>query len=268
MRVFGLLVFAGALCVCTWNVSARADFDISPRVVSGKIVTYGFNDAPPTLTADPQRVFDFGFSNDPLDDPHSTDDPGVHALAVGSGFESSHFPDGSQMAFDILSDLRYWNGTGAVSFGNVTNGETLKLELFGSTVVGTGAGFYPGFVIDAVGPPNQPSEGLHEHLTSTLRGPNLLDPNNPAAANGIYLMAMQLKLLQSNGTTPYPGIDPSLPFYVLYDHHAEAGAIDDAVAYAQANLVPEPSTWVLASMGALALFVICRRRLCRLGQSL
>jgi hypothetical protein len=79
--------------------------------------------------------------------------------------------------------------------------------------VGTGAGFYPGFIVGVVGGAFG-DQGFHEHLTSTtLSGPGKANP-----ADGIYAFQMQLRLLSSDNVTPFPGIGSSLPFYVLYDH--------------------------------------------------
>jgi hypothetical protein len=245
MRWFSFLAVAAVLIIFHAGAAARADLDISPRVVSGRIATYGFDDGLPpasALTPDVHRVFEFGFE-DPLS-PNSTEDPGVHALATTSGFIPSGLPNGAKMGFDVFTNLLYWNGTGAVSPGAVPSGETLQLGLGSTVTVGSGPGFYAGFLIGTIG--SDGDQGLHVHLNSTLNGVGAVDP-----ADGIYLIGMQLRLMQADGTTPFPGIDASLPFYVLYDHGAAAGAIEDAVAYAEANLVPEPPTIVLSGLGGL-----------------
>jgi hypothetical protein len=238
--------------VFTWISGARADNDISPRVIGGHIATFGYDDDLTAETATELRVFDFGF--DPTVDRNSTTDPGIHALstdfAATFGTSTNHIvasglPNGSKIAFDVVSDLNIWNGT---SFVPVPNGETLQLS-FGpaSIAVGTGAGFYHGFTVvgGAFG-----DQGFHEHLTSTtVSGAGHVNP-----ADGIYAFQMQLRLLSPDNVTPYPGIASSLPFYVLYDHDSlnPSDPIDAAVDYAQ-TVVPEPGGCLLAGFGAFVM---------------
>jgi len=261
MRWFCILISAAALFV--WTSAAHADFDVSPRVEGGAIVTYGYDDEAPmneALTPTPPRVFEFDM-DDP--GPNITTDPGFHALAVGSGFTPSGLPNGAWLSFDVLSNLQYWNGS---SFVAATPGNTLFLQLGSSFVsVTSTTGTQSGFLIGQVGgtftPPDTYSagdEGLHVHLQSSIvYGPMDTVPN-PA---GIYMVEMDLKLLSSDQTTPYPGISNSLPFWVIYDpdQNDPNDPVDAAVAY-QNSLVPEPSSCVLAGLGGLALVVAGRRR--------
>ena len=256
MRLISFVGVAGALCIFSWLAAARADNDISPRVVGGKIVTYGYDDGITEETATALRVFDFGF--DPAIDPNSTTDPGIHALstdfAASFGTPANHvvasgLPNGSKIAFDALSNLQFWNGS---KFVPTPNGETLQLS-FGpaSMTVGTAAGFYPGFTVGAVGGA-EGDQGFHEHLTSTtIAGPGHANP-----VDGIYAFQMQLRLLSADNVTPYPGVAPSLPFYVLYDHDSlnPNDPIDAAIDYAQ-SVVPEPSACLLGGLGGTLLIV-------------
>jgi hypothetical protein len=263
MRFFRNLISIAALFVFVWAAAAHADFDVSPRVEGGAIVTYGYDDEAPmneALTPTPPRVFEFDM-DDP--GPNITTDPGFHALAVGSGFTSSGLPNGAWLSFDVLSNLQYWNGS---SFVAAAPGNTLFLQLGSSFVsVTSTTGTQSGFLIGQVGgtftPPDTYSagdEGLHVHLQSSIvYGPMDTVPN-PA---GIYMVEMDLKLLSSDQTTPYPGISNSLPFWVIYDPDLNDpnDPVDAAVAY-QNSLVPEPSSCVLTGLGGLALVVAGRHR--------
>jgi hypothetical protein len=61
-------------------------------------------------------------------------------------------PQGSYVAFDVLEDLQYWNGTGAGASGPVPNGEKLRIKLGGQNrYVGTGTGFQTAFNMATVG---------------------------------------------------------------------------------------------------------------------
>jgi hypothetical protein len=240
------------LFVFVWTSAARADFDISPRwsgTSGSPINTYGYDDglapAPEALTSDTVRVFQFDMDNP---GPNTTTDPGIHALSTDSGYTPSGFPDGSWVTFDVLSDLKYWNGS---SFSTVPANESLSLQLGPDSVTAaTGTGTQAGFLIGKVGPPSQSSEGLHVHLSSTITGPGGSDPTD-----GIYMFEMDLKLFGSDKVTPYPGVGTSLPFWVIYDHDLNDpnDPVDEAVAY-QNNLVPEPSSLVLAALGGLVMF--------------
>jgi hypothetical protein len=251
MRRFCILISAAALVV--WTTAAHADFDVSPRwsgTSGDPIATYGYDDtlapAPAALSSNVIRVFEFDM-NDP--GPNTTTDPGFHALSTDSGYTPSGLPDGSWLTFDVLSDLKYWNGS---SFVAVPANESLFFQLGSSFVtVGTGTGPYPlaGFLIGKVGPPAQTSEGLHVHLSTSIVGPGDTDPTN-----GIYMVEMDLRLLSSDQSTPYPGVSTSLPFWAIFDHDLNDpnDPVDAAVAY-QNSLVPEPSSCVLAGLGGLVL---------------
>ena len=155
-------------------------------LAGGRVTTPGFDDDAVVLTANPQRVFDFAF-DDPLD-PNFTQDPGFHALSTGfaasNGLLASGLTNGDKLTFDVLSGLQYWNGTGAVSIGNVPAGETLQLALgSASRTIGTGTGSFAGFIIGTIGNANDGDQGLHVHLGSTL-----VAGTNPQPANGVYFV--------------------------------------------------------------------------------
>jgi hypothetical protein len=231
-----------AICVAVVPVgTAHAVYDVSPRLVSlasgQALATYGYDDAgdsssgnPIYLTPNPNRVFAYFFGD--FGDPYFDEDPGIHALATTSGYTSSNLPTGSWLSFDVLSDLQYWNGTNNVSFGSVPAGETLQLyppSQPPGVTVGTGTGFQAGFPIQNV----DANGGMHKHLWTEL-----VAGTNSTPADGIYMFEMRLKLLQSNAQTPYPGVAPSLPFFVLFDNNESLATFQQAENWVQSNLVP------------------------------
>ena len=148
-----------------------------------------------------------------------------------------------------MSDIQYWNGVGnVVTFGNVPAGETIQMYVPPNptnpfvTTVGTGGGPYPrsGFPIGQVvdGTTGSPTGGsnpgyMHQHLWSELQAPNGATP-----ADGIYLYELRVKLLESDQQTPYPGVAPSLPFFVMFDNNESLAQYQLAQNWVQNNLVP------------------------------
>lgn len=188
------------------NCDPPGHLDIGLKVEGGRLETgiYDLNDPNnPALLSPGVRVWGGRFQAGPLD-PFFTDDPGFGAVA-GSGL-----PQGSQVGFNILDDLRYWNGQGPVQWGPVPGGEQLRIRFgFQNRWVGTGTGVQTGFNFDTVG-----SGGtVHRHLSFFLLGsdgnavPAAID--GVQAADGIYLLKIQV-------TTTAPGILPSEPVYIVF----------------------------------------------------
>jgi hypothetical protein len=239
-------MLAAAIVCLAWPAPARAVYDVSPRLIDfptgDRLATYGYDDAGDTgggnpiyLTTNPNRVFSYFFGD--FSDPYFDEDPGTHALATTSGYTPSNLPTGSWMSFDVMSDLQYWSGNGPVSFGNVPAGETLQMYLpgslpgqkLGSVTIGTGAGFQAGFPIQNI----DANGGMHKHMWTELQA-----GTNSTPADGIYLFEMRDKLLESDEQTPYPGVAPSLPFFVLFDNNESLATFQEAQNWVTANLVP------------------------------
>lgn len=151
------------------------------------------------------------FQENPLD-PFWTDDP-----CYGSTADSG-LPAGSQVGFNILSDLLYWDGNGPVNFGPVPSGEQIRLKYgFNSRQAGTGTGFVAGFNFQTV-----PSDGaFHRHINYFLLGP---DGNSVAAiqdgiqaADGIYLLEIEL--------TSTAGITSSDPIWLVFRNFPSSDAL-------------------------------------------
>lgn len=142
------------------------------------------------------------FQENPLD-PFWTDDPCYGSTTDGG------LPAGSQVGFNILSDLLYWDGNGPVCFGPVPNGEQIRIK-YGFMIrhAGTGTGFVEGFNFQTV-----PSDGaFHRHINYFLLGP---DGNSvPAiqdgiqAADGVYVLKIEL--------TSTAGITRSDPIWLVF----------------------------------------------------
>ena len=189
------------------------------------------------------RVFGYDFAEDP-NDPYFAQDPGFNAPA-GSGL-----PGGSQLSFNLLGSLSYWNGSGSPSFGALPSSESLRFN-FGAQdrTVTAGSGFQTGFNLQTV----NADGSMHRHLNSFLQGS---DGNSiPAAdgpwgagdgiqaADGIYLLSMQL-------TDSDPGTASSNPFWIVFNNGMPEQIHDEAIDFVQSNIVPEP-----ASIGAMGLLI-------------
>lgn len=232
MRFSFFLILAASVLILTSAVPARAVYDVSPRLNTsvGRLATYGYDDAgdsgsgkgnPVYLTTTPHRIFPYSFGNFNFDLDFDQD-PGIHALSSNSAYTPSGLPVGSWMSFDVLSGLQYWNGSSSnpnnVSFGAAPGGETIQLSFDASpsqvtsvTIGTTGPSQPDGFVIDSVGT----GGAMHDHLSAEIQA----GPSEGSPASGVYLFEMRLNLLQSDRITPYPGVAPSLPFFVMYSNN-------------------------------------------------
>lgn len=192
----------------------QGHLDIGLVVQDGYITTGIFDlDDPnhPALVDPGTRVWGGRFGTN-AQDPFFTDDPGYGAVA-GSGL-----PPGSYVAFDVLDDLKYWNGVGAVEFGPVPNGEKLRIKLGAQNrYVGTGTGFQIGFNMATVGAGGV----VHVHPGIFLWG---ADGNAVPAAQdgveatpGVYLLTLRVRSSDAS-------ISPSAPLYVVFRHGVEACA--------------------------------------------
>lgn len=166
-----------------------------------------------------------------------SDEPGINALS------SSNIPNGyaaldgntavnfSANAFDIngtISNLWYWDGTGAVDFAVSTNTLTISKapsNIFSSTLDGS-ASDVDGFTIDTTS-----ADGfLHKHIDFALSD---IDAN----AGGFYLWSMDFSVGSATSDSVY-----YVHGFGIEDEDAHEAAID----WVASNLVPAPA-------GALAL---------------
>lgn len=169
--------------------------------------TYAYDPINPLTVDVGSRVWGGGHFQENPYDPFYTDDP-CYGAVTGSGL-----PAGSQVGFNILADLLYWDGAGTVAFGPVPSGEQMKIKYgFQSRLAGTGTGFVAGFNFQTV-----PSDGaFHRHISYFLLG---ADGNaEPAskdgiqAADGIYLLEIEL--------TNTGGVASSDPIWLVFRNFA------------------------------------------------
>jgi len=229
------LLLSSALAGALVPFTVKADFDISPAVQGGKIVTNAFADADST-SIDNVRVFTFEFGEDPLD-PYFLEDPGFHPLP-GAGFD-----EGVIVAAKTFSPLSFWNDSGFVP---APAGETIDVTR-GSTTITLGdsgfAGSLPIAATDANGE-------FDEHLSATLQG---VTPALPST--GIYLYSLTL-----SGSD----LTDSDSVYLLFNNGADASELGEAAVLARDTfapgtaLVPEPAS--LASLAVTGVLAGRRRR--------
>jgi hypothetical protein len=220
---------------------ASAHFDVKPYVANGQIVTGGHDDAA-GIDEPVVRVFGYDFGEDPAD-PFFAQDPGFNAPS-GSGL-----PGGSQLRFDLLSSLFYWNGTGSPALTNASS-ESMTFSFGANTRNVTGSsGVQSGFSLQTV----NADGSVHRHLNSFLNGSdgNALPASvdGVEAPAGIYVLAMELTSSDST-------IASSEPFYVVFNNGLSESIHDEAIDYVASTLVPEPAMFA----GMLSLTCIRRRR--------
>ena len=164
MRSICCLNFTFAALVVMVPTLVLAVEDVSPRVQLGRIATYGYDDAgdsssnPVYLTPKPLRVFPYVFGDfaDTIGDPYFDNFPGIHALSSANqqGYIPSGLPTGSIVSFDVLSDLKFWNG--GIRWRSMPfRRRNVSFRCIGNSVaIGTGPAFYPGLTsnpVDALG---------------------------------------------------------------------------------------------------------------------
>lgn len=236
MRI-ALLAAAGLAALVAGPVFASGeDFDVSPEVVGGKIVTNAFQDAL-EFEVKNVRVFAFEFGEDPLE-PYFLEDPGFHPLP-GSGFAS-----GSLVGFNVAAPLQYWDGAGAPAFGALPAGETMSLAFGSSSVVaGSSVPSPAGFNFGLIDPAGE----FDDHLNN-----NLVNGSQLLPTQGIYLLSM---VVTSSDTS----LLASEPIYLLFANGEFEESLDEAREFVRDTfapgsalpVVPEPSTVGLIAVAAL-----------------
>jgi hypothetical protein len=240
MRFFRTVV--PALMILSSGAVTRADFDVVPYELAGKIVTGGEDDVTGAVNIT-ERVYGFHF-DEVASHPFIITDPGFNngtSFTVGVFPNNGLLPVSKDLAFTVLTNLEYWDGTGAVSFGAAPASVSLGLN---HDLLIDAASHVPD--TSTIG--NTAAAGrLHVHIESDLNYTDGTDKNPPNAPDGLYLIGMKLSL-------PGSGIADSEPIFLIYNNNTDDAIQDDAIAWANANLVPEPATWLLlaTSLGALA----------------
>lgn len=202
-----------ALALAPTAVAQHADIDLSlgeddhgmTRIVTG--ISDFQNPGEPIIRG--VRVFTATTGEGGI--PGFTDDPGFNALA-------GELPPGALLGFDLVDALRLWNGN---DFETVA-AEPMRVSLFTMSRLTPpdAGGFTEGFEFASIG-----SNGaVHSHLNYRLEA-----PEQP----GIYLLTIQLRLDE-------PGIEPSLPAFIVFNNNADPDQADAAVAHLEDLLEPNP----------------------------
>ena len=142
--------------------------------------------------------------------PGFTDDPGFNALA-------GELPPGALLGFDLVDALRLWNGS---DFDTIAT-EPMRVSLFTMSRLTPpdAGGFTEGFEFAAIG-----SNGaVHSHINYRLEA-----PEQP----GVYLLTIQLRLDE-------PGIEPSLPAFIVFNNNADPAEADAAASWLEDLLEPD-----------------------------
>ncbi len=192
---------------------------VAMKVVDNKLLTgiYAYDSANPLTVDVGQRVWAGDhFQENPFD-PFFVDLP-CYGATTDSGL-----PPDSQVGFNILADLLYWDGQGTVSFNQVPHGEQIQVKYgFQSRYAGTGTGFVAGFNFQTI-----PSDGaFHRHLSYFLLGQDgnatPADVDGIQATDGIYLLKIEI-------TSSSPDIAKSDPIWFVFRNfpadRPDAGAI-------------------------------------------
>ncbi len=243
MRVLNWIVLVLGLAA-TGSTAVWAHDDVSPYELNGKVATGGHDDILASNTV-AERVFGFDFGEDP-EIPYIIGDPGFNNGAFGIGVfpNDGLLPASFTLGLEISNDLEYWDGTGGVSFAPAPASASLALSHLSSTINIDGtSGLGSMLTIGSSGVAGR----LHVHLQSAL-GDTGGDP-----ADGIYLIGMKL-------TLPDSGLADSDPIYIVYNSFMDEAVHDQAIDWVQAQLVPEPSTWWLATLGSGAALVVRLRK--------
>lgn len=156
---------------------------------------------------------------------------------LGFDSEAGTFPVPGKVGFDILDALRVWDGGSFDTIAAPTM--TLSYSTLSATTPATAGQVVSGFDLaaDAVNSPGK----WHRHLAAALDAP---------ATDGIYLLMLQLH-------STADGIQPSLPFWVVFNQNGDEAAHEAAEEYARTALVPEPTGLALLGIGSL---IALRRR--------
>jgi hypothetical protein len=222
--------------------------DVVPYPVNGQITIGGYNHyTSPPVASPVERVHLYDFAQD-TSQPTFISDPGFDNLA---GFAA--LAPRRPLSFHLTTDLLYWNGVGNVSFSAAPSSANLTLSLGSLSTALTGTTVSGNFSTIQIADVNG---RLHTHVGSTIAN---------GSPEGIYMIGMTLSM---------PGFADSKPFYILYndfqslllsssDDFFRAESIgQDAAAWTQAHIdsIPEPSSWLLATIGAAVLAMLAWRR--------
>jgi hypothetical protein len=192
-----------------------------------------------------------------LDNIASMDPAGVYTALPGS----------TNLEFDFLPmsigpntrNLFFWDGVGSVNFTPVASDYELSLIKFGGggfteTITGSDASVITGNNIQTT----TSAGAVHTHLFAQL---DINDAGTDDPAQGFYLFSLQFRMTGLDTSDPafyiFGAYDPATLTGPALEEFEEAHEL--AEVWVEANLVPEPSTAIMAAM-ALAGLIGFRRR--------
>lgn len=181
--------------------------DLRPRNAAGRIEIDAFDDVLGQVVP-AVRTFGWRFQTIP-GDPYFLQDPGFNATSA------SGLPGGSALGFNLVLGLRYFTGSGPVSFTNTPAGETLTLNFgAGNVTISDATTPQPGFNFVTLAP----NGSAHRHLNSVL------NPGTaPTPATGVYLTAIRV--------TDTAGLTPSDAMYLVFNNGAAPLDYDRTIRY-------------------------------------
>ena len=228
------LTFISSIVALSGAASAQ-HADVRPYVAASQIVTGAHDDATGQDIA-VVRAYGYDFGEDAAD-PYFIGDPGFNAEA-GSGLTP-----GSQLRFNVLGDLVYWNGTTpSPSFGATPADESIRFNFGASNAFVTDtSGSQPGFTLQTV----QSNGSVHRHLNTFLNGAdgNAVAGDGVEPAAGIYAVKLEL-------TSSDPLLAASDPFYLVFNNGLDESPHEQSIEFLAASLVPEPSSMTLLAAGS------------------
>ncbi|MGH7130937.1 MAG: hypothetical protein ACREJO_03215 [Phycisphaerales bacterium] len=238
MRLAAIVVCVSIVAPAEFVLAQGVDIDVGLSVQNGRLVTGEFADPPGILTPG-ERVF--GGEMSLLGGAVFGDEPGFRAFA-------GTFSSTGTLTVQFRSAMRVWSGG---NFNTLAAPLQLNAQLAGGAIsvftpltdpANPDTGPLPGFTFDV-----NPLDQLHEHADLFLVSSAL---NPPPIPEGLYLVELQT-------VTTVPGIDRSLPFWIVFNYGMSEPEHDAAIAYVRTNLVPAPGAAALAGLG---LFAARRRR--------
>jgi hypothetical protein len=248
--------FVNVLAVVCLGALARDARAHNPQIQIGitdnKIVTHGlFLDEPYQAPTPPQRVYQIPMGQRSLADAndgwYAEPNHAVYPFAgPGVALLDGSFAAGSILKVTYLDGLKLWNGSGFADPGTEQIGASTSAT-FAPSVLTKDSVPFDALSLSAVAA----TAGEHKTIRWRLFGDGS-SPNTPSD-DGVYLLKLQL-------STDQPGIAPSDPYFFLLSKNAPAADQSAALAYVNANLIPEPATLAIVAAISVALTRRPRRR--------
>lgn len=224
MRLIASVVPAALL------LAASARGDVGIRVENNRLTTWFEDDTlpPPINWVRPERVFDADLVD--LGGIISIDDPGFNAEP--GTLANFH------LGFDVRAAARVWDPV-----NNHFNGISPLTMTISRPLAG-------GITTPLLDPP------------APLPGPSVLVPDSPDEFDFHYDNILNgntfgLYLLQLDITTDMPGVQPSLPYFEVFNYGMTQEQHDAAVQWVRDNMLPAPGS---AAVLACASLLGMRRR--------